>query len=219
MRVITLPCGPIDANCYIVWDENQSRDESGLKVCAVIDPADAKLIMQRMAAEKLHCTHILLTHGHFDHIAGLAELKAATGARVCVNEGDLKMLLDGRYSYANGMGARQTPTQPDLLVNEGDTIEVGGLKLRVLYTPGHSKGGVTYVVDGERAAFTGDTVFFESIGRTDLLGGSMRELSRSFFDKILTLPPETKLYPGHMIATSVAHESEYNLLIGDRSNA
>ena len=200
MEIIAIPCGPVMANSYIVRRE-------GSPTCAVIDPADARFICDELQKKGLACTHILLTHGHFDHVWGAADLKAKTGAKVYIHEADSSM-AEGKASYISAMSYGLKPCAADVFVREGDRIEAGGLTFRVLETPGHTKGGVCYIVDDEQVVFTGDTLFCESVGRTDL-GGNMRELMDSLFHKLYALEGYT-VYPGHEESTTIEHEKQFN---------
>lgn len=200
MRIIALPCGPVLANSYIVSRENSPT-------CAVIDPADADLIFDRIRREGLSCTHILLTHGHFDHVWGVADLKAKTGAQVYIHEADADMAA-GRAAYFSVMSQGLKPCAADVYIREGDRIEAAGLSFRVLETPGHTQGGVCFAVDEEKVVFTGDTLFCESVGRTDL-GGDIRQLMDSLFHKLYALDGYT-VYPGHEESTTIEHEKRYN---------
>ena len=200
MEIIAIPCGPVMANSYIVRRE-------GSPTCAVIDPADASLLFARLQKEGLACTHILLTHGHFDHVWGAAELKERTGARVYIHEADAAMAA-GRASYLSAMSYGLKPCTADRFVHEGDLIRAAGLTFRVLETPGHTNGGVSYTVDEEKIVFTGDTLFCESVGRTDL-GGDIRELMDSLFCKLYALDGYT-VYPGHEESTTIEHEKQFN---------
>lgn len=200
MEIGVIPCGPILANSYIVRRE-------GSPTCAVIDPADGKLILDQLEQEHLTCTHILLTHGHFDHVWGVADLKERTGAKVYLHEGDAS-LAAGRAPYVSTMSYALKPCAADVFVHEGDRIEAGGLTFRVIETPGHTQGGVCYAVDEEKTVFTGDTLFCESVGRTDL-GGDIRALMNSLFHKLYALDGYT-VYPGHEESTTIAHEKQFN---------
>ena len=202
MEIIAIPCGPVMANSYIVRRE-------GSPTCAVIDPADALLLYGELQKKGLACTHILLTHGHFDHVWGVADLKEKTGARVYLHEADASMAA-GKAAYFSAMSYGLKPCTADEFVREGDRIEAAGLNFRVIETPGHTKGGVCYAVDEEKAVFTGDTLFCESVGRTDL-GGNIRELMDSLFQKLYALDGYT-VYPGHEESTTIAHEKQYNPL-------
>lgn len=208
MRVIKLPCGPIAANSYLVY-------KSGSPTCAVIDPADAPLILEE--AERLGVTvsHILVTHGHFDHIFGLAALKERTGAAVYAHAGEAEMLSGAGKSFSP---VRLSPVTPDVLVDDGDTFEAAGLVFLVLHTPGHTQGGVSYYVEAEHAVFTGDTLFCRSVGRTDLPGGNARALMQSIADRLLHLPDDTIVYPGHEEDTTIGRERASNPFLRHRGN-
>ena len=202
MEIIVLPCGPVMANSYIVR-------RAGSPTCAVIDPADADLIYDRLQKEHLSCTHILLTHGHFDHVWGAADLRERTGARVYIHRADAPMAA-GKVSYLSTMSFSLKPCTADEFVREGDRIEAAGLTFRVIETPGHTQGGVCYAVDEEKTVFTGDTLFCESVGRTDL-GGDIRQLMDSLFQKLYALGGYT-VYPGHEESTTIEHEKQFNPL-------
>jgi len=137
----------------------------------------------------------------------VADLKERTGARVYLHEADADMAA-GRPAYFSAMSYGLKPCAVDMFVREGDIIEAGGLTFRVLETPGHTKGGVCYAVDGEKTVFTGDTLFCESVGRTDL-GGDIRELMDSLFHKLYALDGYT-VYPGHEESTTIEHEKQFN---------
>ncbi len=209
--LLTVPMGPLEANCYIL-----SRGEG----CdaAVIDPSDAGTAMQALLKFRLRPTHILLTHGHFDHIAGAGELKSLRGCAVLIHSLDAKCLSDPDECRAAWMGGELVPSEPTRLVADGETVSAAGYTFSVLHTPGHTPGGVCYVCEEQKLAFTGDTVFLEGVGRTDLPGGNMRELMRSVCDRVLALPKDFTLYPGHGDPTTVAHEREHNPLLPYRRN-
>ncbi len=203
MRVIKLPCGPIAANSYIVY-------KSGSPHCAVIDPADAALIFDETARLGVTVSHILVTHGHFDHIFGLAALKERTGALVYAHPDDAELLRDARKNFSAQQRTPLPPVTPDALVGDGDVIEAAGLSFRVLHTPGHTRGGVSFYVAAEHAVFTGDTLFCQSVGRTDLPGGSARALMQSIVDKLMPLPDDTIVYPGHEEDSTIGRERVSN---------
>jgi hydroxyacylglutathione hydrolase len=196
-----LTVGPFGTNCYILGDES---NREGM----VIDPGDdVKGILTRAGELKLNIKQIVLTHGHIDHIGALKPLKEATGAEISMHPADAKSLANRALGVLFGLFYPPAPP-PDRLLNEGDTIQVGEVKLKVLHTPGHTPGGISLAGDG--VVFTGDTLFKESIGRTDLPGGNHSEIIRSIRHKLLTLPDETVVYPGHGPETTIGTEREGN---------
>jgi glyoxylase-like metal-dependent hydrolase (beta-lactamase superfamily II) len=154
---------------------------------------------------------IVNTHGHVDHTSGNAEMKAKTGAAIIIHEDDADMLVSTPAAMLRMFGAKQSPPA-DRTVRDGDTIAVGGVHIRVIHTPGHSPGSVVLLVDGH--LFTGDTLFVEAVGRSDLPGGSGEVMFESIEKKICTLPDETAVLPGHnygsMPTSTIAHEKKFN---------
>jgi hydroxyacylglutathione hydrolase len=198
----TLVVGMIQANCYVLGDE-----QSGEAV--VVDPGgDAPKILRKLTDRKLKPVAIVGTHGHFDHIEALASLKRATGAPILVHKGDLP-LIQGMTGQAALFGVRvEASPPPDRFLEEGDRIAFGGYALEVLHTPGHSPGSVSLRL--EKTVFVGDLLFAGSIGRTDLQGGDYDTLIASVRQKIFTLPDDTLVYPGHGPETTVATEKRTN---------
>lgn len=196
------PVGMIQANCYILGDE-QTRE------AVVIDPGgDTPVLVRSLEARRLKPVAILATHGHFDHVEGLAALKRATGAPIHVHRGDLP-LIQGMTGQGLLFGVRvEAAPPPDAFLEDGDTVRFGGHSLQVLHTPGHSPGSVSYLMD--KMVFVGDLLFAGSIGRTDLQGGDYDTLLRSVRTKIFSLPEDTIVYPGHGPATSVGTEKRTN---------
>lgn len=161
----------------------------------VVDPAAAAdKIIAEANANKITIRYIVNTHGHVDHIAGNAEMKSKTNAEIIVHGDDAAMLTTTPGMVLRMFGAKPSPPA-DRTVKDGDIIEVGKLKLKVLHTPGHTPGGMCLLVDGH--VLTGDTLFVGGVGRTDLPGGSWRVMLKSIQEKLLTLPDETKVLPGH----------------------
>jgi len=204
MQIDTIVCGPLDVNCYIVRAE-----ESG--TCAVIDPAAAKPVLARLDELQLRCTHILLTHGHFDHIGGVAGIKQATGAEILIHEDDAHMLTNETASLAALAAAHVEPAKADRQLRDGDIIEAGGLKFTAIHTPGHTRGGICYHAGD--TIFSGDTLFRMSVGRWDLPGADPEALYRSIGEVLFGLPGDAVIYPGHMASTTLETERARNPFI------
>ena len=178
----------------------------------VIDPADnVEEIIAEAKINKLKINYIVNTHGHVDHIGGNAEMKKRTGAKIIVHEGDAVMLTSTPAMMLKMFGAKQSPPA-DILVKDGDTIDTGNVSLKVIHTPGHSPGGMCLYTQG--FVFTGDTLFVEAVGRTDLPGGSWQIMYKSIQDKLFTLPDDTRVMPGHNYGrtptSTIGHEKKYN---------
>jgi len=200
----SLETGPIMTNTYILGDSGSGE---GL----VVDPGGhVGAIRTALERHKLDCKLIVNTHAHFDHVGGNAELHKATGAPILIHAAEAPF-LDQLSTQARmfGMSVDNSPA-PERTLDEGDTVEVEGLKLSVLHTPGHSPGSISLVVEGAGMILVGDLVFQGSVGRTDLPGGSMRALVDSVKSKIFVHPDDTKLYPGHGPPTTVGFEKRSN---------
>jgi hydroxyacylglutathione hydrolase len=199
----TLPVGPLQTNCYLVGCEET-------RLGAVMDPGgDAAVILSAVDRRGLTLKVILLTHAHFDHIGGLAELAEATHAQVALHPGDLPLLRAQGGAAMFGIFVRPSP-EPDWALSEGQVIKVGTLRLNVLHTPGHTPGHVTFYEPTAKAAFDGDVLFMQGIGRTDFPGSSYKQLMDSIRNKLFALPDDTTLYPGHGPATTVGDEKRSN---------
>jgi glyoxylase-like metal-dependent hydrolase (beta-lactamase superfamily II) len=199
-----LVVGPIGANCIILGCEATRK-------AAVIDPGDdADRILKALADEKLTVTAIINTHGHFDHVGANKRLKEATGADIMIHEADASMLQElSITAMAFGLRAENSPPA-DRLLADGDTITFGEKSLTVLHTPGHTPGGVTLYCKEENVAFAGDTLFYGSIGRTDLPGGNYGTLISSIKAQLFELPDDTVVYTGHGPKTTIGTEKQYN---------
>ncbi|GAB4389238.1 MAG: MBL fold metallo-hydrolase [Thermodesulfovibrionales bacterium] len=204
MTVKTVPAGPLETNCYIVVDDSTGK-------AMVVDPGDEPDRLLELL-EGLQVSHIVMTHGHFDHVGAVAELREATGASLAMHGDEAETYASVRdQAVLWGFEVGDLP-EPDLLLRDGDELRVGGLSFRVLHTPGHSPGGICLY--GEGILISGDTVFAGSVGRTDFPGGSLEELRRSF-RRLMELPPGTRVLPGHGPATTVERERAFNILSGE----
>ena len=178
----------------------------------VIDPAaNVEGIISTARKNNISIKYIVNTHGHVDHIAGNTEMKNKTGAQIVIHEDDADMLVSTPAMIFRVFGAQQSPPA-DLTVRDGDHISAGKISLKVIHTPGHSPGGMVLYVPGY--VFTGDTLFVEAVGRTDLPGGSWQVMLRSIKDRLCSLPDETEVMPGHnygrMPTSTIGHEKKYN---------
>lgn len=202
VKIITLPVGPIQANCYIVYDENS-------KETMIIDPGDeGPLIMEEVKKRHLQVKYIVNTHGHGDHIGANEYVKEATGAPLAVHELDSSLLTSPRENLSAMLGHIINKPAPDRFLHEGDELQLGKSKFRVLHTPGHTRGGICLL--GDEALFSGDTLFENSIGRTDFPGGSHQQLINSIKTKLLVLDDKMIVYPGHGDPTTIGWEKNNN---------
>lgn len=200
MEIKTLHLGLIKTNCYLLSTE---------RAAVVIDPGfDRPGTLDFLSANAEKERLILLTHAHFDHIGGAENLREKTGVLIGIGEPDAGALADTSLNLSDMFHARITPFKPDLTFRNGEVITVGDIELKVISTPGHTVGGVSYLTGD--SLFSGDTLFENSIGRTDFPGGDLRALKRSV-KKLLTLPGDTKVYPGHGDPTTIAREKENNM--------
>jgi hydroxyacylglutathione hydrolase len=205
VNVETFIVGPIEVNCYIVTCKKTNK-------AAVIDPGDnAADILKVVRSRSLDIEYILLTHGHFDHLGGVARIKKATNATVLMNKDD-QYMVETAAQQAKLFGL-PVPGEFDVdrFVDESDIIEIGNLKASILTTPGHSKGSVCYLFD--KSVFVGDTLFYGGVGRTDLEGGSFEQLVHSIKSKLFTLSDDVKVYCGHGPSTTIGREKKYNPFI------
>ena len=189
---------PIDNNNYLLIDELSK--EAVLIDCSAVEPEIQKTLDEYGAKLK----YILLTHGHFDHIAGIRP----NDVKIVMNKLDLPLLNKvNQYLPMFGMSEVSIP-KVDIYVEDGDIIKIGEKEIKVLHTPGHTQGGVCYYIDG--ILFSGDTIFREAVGRCDLEGGNFNQLIESIESKIFTLPENTVIYPGHGKSSDVKWEKEHN---------
>ena len=200
MKVLVV--GALGVNCYILHEEG--HDEA-----VVIDPGGSEeAVWRHISAEGLTLKAILNTHAHADHIGAVDFLREKTGAKFYLHEADAPMLLDARKNLSAFMGMPIVTKPADVLLKGGEILDICHMKFTVLHTPGHSPGGVCYLM--EDRVFSGDTLFAESVGRTDFPGSSAKDLMMSVCEKLLVLPDEIKVYCGHGPETTIGHERKYN---------
>ncbi|MGB7188737.1 MAG: MBL fold metallo-hydrolase [Acidobacteriaceae bacterium] len=204
MVLETFAVGVLRCNCTLLGDEATGE-------AMVIDPGDnVAYILERLVAHKLTLKQIVVTHAHIDHVGGALGLKRATGAPVLLNENDLP-LLEMMDVQAGWLGiAPPEVAAPDENAREGMMVGVGKHKAEVLHTPGHTQGSISLYFAAEKLLFAGDTLFAGSIGRTDLPGGDRRQLLLSIHDKLMSLPDETRVIPGHEAETTIGAERDSN---------
>lgn len=196
--------GPLGVNCSVLGCESTGQ-------AVVVDPGgDAERILAAVQRRGLTVTTIINTHGHFDHVGANLRLKEATGAELLIHAADEPMLsrvttVAGMY----GMHAENSPA-PDRLLEDGQVIRFGNHTLQVIHTPGHTPGGCCLYLEAEQKLISGDTLFADGVGRTDLPGGSHEQLVTSIRTRLFTLPDQTEVWPGHGPATTIGHEKRHN---------
>ncbi len=204
MIVDKLVVGSFAANCYIV---GSSSTKNGM----IIDPgAEAANILRRVEQLGLSISLIVITHAHVDHVGAVREVKERTGARFAIHEAEKGLVFASpvRVLTTLGISPVKSPPQPDTLLKDGDTIDIDDLHFEVLHTPGHSSGGMCLL--GHGLVFTGDTLFNSGIGRTDFPGCSHERLLKSIHEKLMVLPDDTVVYPGHGPPTTIGDERRGN---------
>ncbi len=209
MIIKMLAVGPFAANCYIV---GSSQTKQGM----VIDPgAEAKTILRTVQQTGLTISMTVITHAHIDHIAALREVRARTNAQFLAHEAEKGFVFSTPMRMLTSMGVSpvKSPPSPDRILKDGDHLDVGDLRFEVLHTPGHSSGGIC--LSGHGVVFSGDTLLNSGIGRTDFPGMSHERLIKSIWEKLMVLPDETVVYPGHGPSTTIGDERRGNPFLGD----
>ncbi len=198
--------GIMAANCYLLINETS-------KETVIIDPgAQFNIIKSKINSMEIKPVAILLTHGHFDHVMAAKELSNEFAIDIYVAKPEASVLSDSSLNGSNLIRQKFT-LEADVLVDKNEIIRLADMDIKVIYTPGHTQGGVCYYIEDQEVLFSGDTLFFESVGRTDFPTGDNRSLMHSISSQILTLPESIKVYPGHGEETTIGHEKENNLFI------
>ncbi len=207
MTVKKFLAGFFGTNCYLAVNDDT-------KEAVIIDPASLpENLTECVEKEGIQIRAVLLTHAHFDHIMGIdAVLERYGQMPVYVHEEDIRMLEDAELNLSGGCGMAYTFTKGEA-VKDGQVLTLAGLRFRVIHTPGHTPGGVCYYVESEGVLFSGDTLFEQSVGRTDFPGGSMSELVQGIEEKLFILPEDVHVYPGHMGTTTIGEEKAFNPFI------
>jgi len=199
----TLVLGMVQTNCYII-----SNKETGEAI--LFDPADrAELIDQYLKSNDLVCKAILLTHGHFDHILGALELAGLTHSPIYAHEAEARLLADPELN-ASAQVRLECSLVPDHLLKDQELLQLAGFTIKVIHTPGHTAGGCCYYFLGHRILISGDTLFRENIGRSDLPTGNGQVLVQSILEKLMILEDQVIVYPGHGRQTTIGYERENN---------
>ncbi len=204
LQLETMVLGMVGTNCYLAMNRET-------KEMIIIDPADAPdRIRNKVTSMGGRPTAVLLTHGHFDHIGAAEAIGEAYDIPVCILEQEKALAGDPRLNASVSMIRRSVQVIPDRTLHDGEELDLAGFRVRVLHTPGHTRGGACYYIEEENVLFSGDTLFCGSVGRTDLPTGSMAQLHDSVHNRLFVLPEDTLVYPGHGEMTDIAYEKRYN---------
>lgn len=204
MKIKTLPVGSLATNCYIVSDPDSHE-------AVVIDAGDeAEYLLRYIESNELQVKAILNTHGHYDHTQANDTLREKTGAPLGIHTDDAELLAVPEKVSSRMMVKANPCKAPELLLHNGDVISFGKYQLQVIYTPGHSKGGCCFYEANEKVCFTGDTLFRNGVGRTDLYGGNYGVLMHSIRDRLHKVPDDVTIYPGHGPESTMQFERKNN---------
>lgn len=203
-RIKTCVVGQVSTNCYLIYHE-------GTKEAVVVDPADnAAYILNKCRELRITPVAILLTHGHFDHILATEDIRRAFHCKVYAGRDEDAMLKDPSLNLSGSFGGDQIGVTADVLVGDGEVLSLIGYEWKVIFTPGHTAGSVCYLVESEDVLISGDTLFADSLGRTDLPTASSAAIVASILERLFVLPADTMVYPGHGDPTTIGHETQYN---------
>ena len=203
LRIKSMVMGPVATNCYYFYDEEKTE-------AVVIDPpVKGEWIHDHLKGKGLQVAAILFTHGHFDHISGANALRNASSAKIYAPLPEREMLEDPSLNLSD----QNVSVKADVFLTDGEELTVAGITMRVIFTPGHTSGGCCYYLEKDKALFSGDTLFAGSVGRTDLPTGSHAQLIASVREKLMVLPDDVIVYPGHGESTTIGEERKYNLFL------
>lgn len=203
--------GSISTNCYIVY-RDEKTEEGKYRTGVVIDPGDnAPYILNRCRELGVRPEAILLTHGHFDHMLAAEDIRRAFHIPIMASEKEMELLEEPDLNLSVSFG-EAISLSADYWLRDGETLELIGHKWRVIHTPGHTAGSVCFYIEEEKVLFSGDTLFAESVGRTDLPMGSFSDIVDSVTRKLFVLPENIDVFPGHGEQTTIEHEKKYNII-------
>ncbi|MFV0241009.1 MAG: MBL fold metallo-hydrolase [Lacrimispora sphenoides] len=203
-RIKTCPVGQLGTNCYVIYRES-------LKKAVIVDPgADGAYILDLCRELSLVPEAIILTHGHFDHILAVKDIKEAfPDVKIYAGKQEEEMLAEPSVNLSSSFGKAYS-VHADGYEEDGAILPLAGMAFKVLLTPGHTSGSVCYLIESENVLISGDTLFLESLGRTDFPTGSQSQILSSIKERLFVLPDDTLVYPGHGEATTIGHEKVYN---------
>lgn len=204
IRIERIPTGPLAVNTYCVYREGNGE-------CVVVDPGNTARIERFLTTNSLNVAAILLTHGHFDHILGVAKLKEIYGADIYIHKNDAQCLYDDELNEARLAGTSVPACKADYFLEDKQHLTLAGVDFDVIATPGHTPGGVCFVIEKAKVILSGDTLFRLSVGRTDLARGSDSDLHDSIAYRLFALQGDYAVYPGHMRETTLNFERKHNI--------
>lgn len=206
-RIKTCVLGDVSTNCYIIYREGTDR-------AVIVDPADnGPYLLNKCRELGVEPEAILLTHGHFDHILAVEDIRRAFRCKVYAHMDEERILQDASLNLSGTLGTDRMGLSADHLLKDGDVLQMLGYDWKVLATPGHTAGSVCYYIESEDVLISGDTLFAESLGRTDLPTGNLSHIIRSITKTLFLLPDDTMVYPGHGEPTTIGHEKQYNPVV------
>ena len=210
-RIKTCVLGGVSTNCYIIYREGAGK-------AVIVDPADnGAYLLNKLRELQLEPEAILLTHGHFDHILAVEDIRRAFRSKVYIHMDEERMLKDPSLNLSGTLGTEQMGLSADYLLRDNEVLHLLGYDWRVIATPGHTSGSVCFYIESEEVLLSGDTLFAESLGRTDLPTGNVSDIIRSITKRLFALPDETMVYPGHGDPTTIGHEKQYNPVVPYRN--